>query len=537
METDKHPAFEKLRECVGAANLLTDDASLALYRTDVSGTTREVPAVVLPNSTEQVQQIVRIANDYLLKLYPVSCGKNWGMGSRLPVSDDAIVVDLSRMRKIHEVNVEQHYAVVDPGVTQGQLYDHLQSKGLPLVLNVTGSTRETSLIGNALERGVGYFASRADSLSGLEVVLGTGEVIHTGCGHFEPSVTTHINKHGLGPSLDGLFAQSNYGIVTRAGITLMPKRDATACMICKLSREEDLPELIDCLADLRRKDLIQTAVHIAHNDRSKISVCPVLFRYLVDRTGMDEYAAREKALEWFEDEGFGAWSAVGGLMGTPRQLAESKRHIKKAVKGLGQVIFITDSLVSIAKSVLGKLRFIPAMQRKEALLYSSEPFYELSKGVPTDAALDSAYWPITNRPGMDGWDPASEERCGLMYCLPMIPMDGKLAKEVFDLARMVCEKHELIPYVTLNMVTTKALECVINVAFDRASTEDVRLGREAIEEMHDEYLRRGYIPYRMSIHNMDLVVSEEDRFWHVVKDLKGVFDPNGVIAPGRYNLI
>ena len=50
----------------------------------------------------------------------------------------------------------------------------------------------------ALERGVAYFSSRAEALSGLEVVLGTGEILNTGYGHFEGSGVTHLYKYGLG---------------------------------------------------------------------------------------------------------------------------------------------------------------------------------------------------------------------------------------------------------------------------------------------------------------------------------------------------
>ena len=64
---------------------------------------------------------------------------------------------------------------------------------------------------------------------GLEIVLGNGDVLRTGDGSIESEdlVNWHTSKYSFGPILDGLFAQSNYGIVTRMGLWLMPRRGGT----------------------------------------------------------------------------------------------------------------------------------------------------------------------------------------------------------------------------------------------------------------------------------------------------------------------
>src|SRR5439155_6009065 len=96
-------------------------------------------AVLYPVSTEEVQQIVRIAAKYETPLYPISRGNNWGYGDACAVSDNQVIVDLRRMNKIIEVNAELAYAVVEPGVTQQQLYEHLRDNNIPLLLDVTGA--------------------------------------------------------------------------------------------------------------------------------------------------------------------------------------------------------------------------------------------------------------------------------------------------------------------------------------------------------------------------------------------------------------
>ncbi len=529
-------AVQAWSESLGPEHVRTDPTDLSAFARAVSGLHRDIKAVVRPSTTEEVRRVVETANDHQAPLYPISCGKNWGMGSRLPVRDGATVVDLSRMNRIHEVNVEQHYAMIEPGVTQGQLYDYLVEHDLPLVLNVTGSGRDASLVGNALERGVGYFAARADEIFALEVVLGNGTIIRTGCGHFPQAVTTHINAHGVGPSLNGLFAQSNYGIVTRASVDLLPKREAHATMVCKIDDEGLLALMVDRLADLRRKGLIQTAVHIAHRERSRISVCPVLRDMLVREWKYSESEASNLAREWFEKEGFGAWCAVGGLMGTRAQLKEARQRVRAAMRGVGASIFITDGRIAIAQALSGVLGFIPSVRRKQVLLQAALPFYNLSKGIPTDAALGSVYWPVTEEMLERGADP-NESRCGLLYCLPMIPMSGAAATEVMELVNRVLEPYELTPYVTFNMATTKALESVINIAFDLNDQNACRRAHQAMDELHDAVMKSGFVPYRVGINLMDRLTDPEDTYWQTVRDLKTVLDPNHIISPGRYNLV
>ena len=76
--------------------------------------------------------------------------------------------------QFREYIVTNPVAVIEPGVTQMQLYDFLQNHCPELTFNVTGSGKETSIIGNALDRGVGYIGPRREDLFGLEIVLGTG---------------------------------------------------------------------------------------------------------------------------------------------------------------------------------------------------------------------------------------------------------------------------------------------------------------------------------------------------------------------------
>ena len=92
-----------------------------------TGTHAHRPVAVLhPESTSQVQRVVAIAAEHEIPVYPISRGKNWGYGDAAPVGPGQAVIVLGRMNQIVEVDAKLGYAVIEPGVTQGQPTDRLK---------------------------------------------------------------------------------------------------------------------------------------------------------------------------------------------------------------------------------------------------------------------------------------------------------------------------------------------------------------------------------------------------------------------------
>jgi 4-cresol dehydrogenase (hydroxylating) len=85
-------------------------------------------------------------------------------------------------------------------------------------------------------------------------------------------------------------------------------------------------------------------------------------------------------------------------------------------------------------------------------------------------------------------------------------------------------------------MSTKAMEGVVSLAFDRRNAAQTKAAHDCIQDMEGRYMAQGFPPYRVSINSMHHVVNEKDPFWQTMRDLKRVLDPNGIIAPGRYSL-
>ena len=252
---DFSEAIKRFEDAVGKDWVFTSDEDVALYRDPYSpflGEPEELlaSAAVAPDGVEQVQSVVRIANQYKIPIYPVSTGKNLGYGGAAPVFSGSVVLDLKRMNRILEVNEESAYALVEPGVSYFDLYRYIQEKGLKLWVDVP-DPGWGSPVGNALDRGGGYlmaqYRNHFDSHCGMEVVLANGEIIRTGMGAMPGAKTWQEYKSGFGPWVDGIFSQSNFGVVTKMGFWLMPEPEAYLSGTVMLSRHADLIPMVKIL--------------------------------------------------------------------------------------------------------------------------------------------------------------------------------------------------------------------------------------------------------------------------------------------------
>jgi 4-cresol dehydrogenase (hydroxylating) len=131
-------------------------------------------------------------------------------------------VDLTKLNKIHEVNEKFAYALVEPGVSFFQLYEYIRERNLKLLVT-TPALGWGSVIGNSLDRGWGYtpYGDNCSHICGMEVVLADGTILRTGMGQIEGAKTWQLFKNGYGPGFDGLFNQSNFGIVVKMVCTII----------------------------------------------------------------------------------------------------------------------------------------------------------------------------------------------------------------------------------------------------------------------------------------------------------------------------
>ena len=256
-------AIKQFEEAVGKEWVFTSDEDVALYRDAYSPfwgepEERGASAAVAPYTVEQVQAVMKTANEYKIPVYPISTGKNLGYGGSAPNLSGSVVLDLKRMNRILDVSERNHSALVEPGVSYFDLYRYIQERKLKVWVDVP-DPGWGSPIGNALDHGGGYLRSEFrvhfDSHCGMEVVLANGDLLRTGMGAMPAAQTWQQYKFGFGPWIDGMFSQSNFGVVTKMGLWLMPEPDAYLTGTVTVPKYEDLVPMVDVLTFLENSGI------------------------------------------------------------------------------------------------------------------------------------------------------------------------------------------------------------------------------------------------------------------------------------------
>ena len=517
------------KDAVGVDNVVTDAAALSARARATFASANRIAALVRPGSVEEVQACMRIATTKGVPVYPVSSGRNWGYGSSLPVGDGNVILDLSRMNRILEIDARLAYATVEPGVTQGQLLAALARTDPALWLDATGSSPDCSIVGNTMERGFGHtpYGDHFGHACALQVVLPDGQLVETGFGQFPGAAATPVYRWGVGPAIDGLFTQSNLGIVTRMTVWLMPRPEYFQAFFFR-AREGALEHVVDALRTLRLEGSLRSAIHFVN----AYKVVSSNGRYpwdLADGTGrLPDEAMRRLMAQW----GCEAWNGSGALYGSHAQVAASRRRVSSLLRRhVSELRFLDDRLIAVAGRLRRPYKWVTGVDLSQAMELV-RPVYELMKGIPTSRMLASAYWRKRTIPA--DCDP-DRDRCGLIWANAVAPADPVQVRRMVRIVEAVFARHPFEPAMSMTLRTERTVDNIISITYDRAREGEDARARACHDELTSALMDAGFYPYRLGVHSMALVGSRRDAPGRrLIAQLKKTLDPAGILAPGRY---
>lgn len=525
----------ELATVLGPDGLVTDAAAIE-RSTRTCLPFRTVPsAVVYPSTTAQVQAVVQVAGRANVPIWPVSTGKNWGYGEKAAAYDSGITMMLERMTRVVHVDEQLGYAVIEPGVTYKQLNDHLKQTGSRLWADAAGTTQYASVLGNALDKGRGLtpMADHFGSLCGMDVVLADGSLLETGGGPTGANAVRHTYKWGVGPYLDGMFAQSNLGIVVQAGIWLMPapERFDFAAFEYKASPDR-LGAFIDDLRELVMSRAIRSHPHLAND----FAMMCILSQYPHDLLAGRRHLSEAAAAQWRQQHGVARWTFGCGLYGSAEEVRYQKRMIRKVLGRYGMVQFIG---AAIRDDWYGRaVRYVAPIVNR--LLGKSPEFTDvmvpaikLFQGIPTDEFVRQAYFKSHSRKPDADVDPA-RDGCGMVWIGPVVPFSSEHVMRALALTKEIFDRHEFDFFVEVIVEGPRSVIVLVGVFYDRHDPAEEARARAWYDEARDAYVRSGYPPYRATTISTAKALDANPQGQAFVAAIKRAVDPQNLLAPGRY---
>lgn len=260
----------KLKEIVGQENVLTETEDILPYAYDGTPAQWQMPkAVVFPQTTEHVSTILKYANENKIPIVPRGNGTGLSGGSLPLKSGDAIVLCLTQMDHILELDNQNLTILVEAGIRTQALFDHVSKAGLFYPPD-PGSMKTSCIGGNIAEnsgglRGLKYGVTR-NYVMGLEIVLASGEVVWTG---------SKCVKDVAGFSLRDLFIGSEglLGVITKALLRLIPPPQTRKTMLAIFEKMDDAAKtvsdiiaahIIPCTLEFLDKTTIACVEDYAH---------------------------------------------------------------------------------------------------------------------------------------------------------------------------------------------------------------------------------------------------------------------------------
>ena len=251
--------LEALREALGAENVKVDEETLDRYKTDEETDPRyhHLPeVVVLPGSTEEVAEVMKIANKYLVPVTPRSAGTSVSCGA-VPVHG-GIVLLLERMDKIIEMNTEAMYMVVEAGARTIEIQKMANEAGFLYAGDPCSA--DSCLIGGNIATNAGgnkavRYGTTRHQVYSIEVVTPTGEITELG---------NRLKKCSTGYCLDQLImgSEGTLGIITKATLKLLPMCPYKLDILAVFT---DVQKAVDLVPNLIKAGLNPTSIEFMDN--------------------------------------------------------------------------------------------------------------------------------------------------------------------------------------------------------------------------------------------------------------------------------
>jgi 4-cresol dehydrogenase (hydroxylating) len=509
---------------------------------------RNLMAVITLTQVSEIKALLDLANecalneDLAFSLYPISTGNNWGYGTSQPagLNNNIILVDLGLLTKISQFDSELGLVTIEPGVTQQQLSDYLQQNNHDYMVPVTGAGPDCSILANALDRGYGItpYTDHFSAVNSIKGFWANGTPYQSAIYELDASEEKFVDKTfkwGLGPYLEGLFTQSNLGIVSEMTIRLAKTKPSFTSFFIQIDDDNLLEKAVPLIRQvLQDYEGIVGSINLMDQRR-------LLSMFAKNPHGDDTHQVMSgkdiKVLA--KDFQIPSWTIVGSIYGSTAVVKAVKNEINMLFKQLPcKRIYSNSLIITAGNHVINHLpsrliKSIPALNKIAEQLDSFNKGKEIMLGKPNKVALKLAYWrhkdasKNTLTPGDDG--------CGLLWYAPLVTMKAKKMREFVNFIRETCPKFNIEPFVTFTNLKHDCVDSTIPIVFDLSNPQAVNDAHNCLKELVEEGLKKGFVPYRLNVDQQQWLLNKDSDFWQTVNQIKSSLDPHNILSQGRYN--
>ncbi len=481
---------EKLVKIAGTSNVSYDRAQLDEYARDISFVNAVRPeCVVKPTSTEIVQQLIKLANETATPLVPVSSGPPHFRGDTVPSIGGAVIVDMSKMKKIINVDRARRVAMVEPGVTFGELIAAAEKEGIRLNLPLLPRKSKT-VIGSLLEREPvimpKYQWDISDPLACVEVIFGSGDEFRTGQAAGPGTVAEQwkvggVQKAPYGPGVASWHriiqgAQGTMGIVTWAS------------MRCELIPKAEEPFVVGADNYTTLLELASWLVRLRMVNECFILNSTNLAAIFAKKWTKDYQALKDALPTWI------LFYNVAGYEYLPEERVSS---------------FIKD-ITDITKRLgVEAVKAIGGISANEILKTVQQPSEE-------------PYWKLRYKGGCED----------ILFLTINDKLEGQIST-MFDTVKKSGYPSSDVGVYIQPIVQGTGVHCEFNLFYDPANASEVNRVKNLNNAAVKALLTNGAFFSRPYGENSKMIMNRDAATISVLNKLKKMFDPNNVMNPGK----
>ncbi len=481
---------EKLAKIVGAGDVTYEQTVLDAYSRDMSFVNTVKPlCVVKPTSADEIQKLVNLANETLTPLVPVSSGPPHFRGDTVPGTGGAVIVDLSKMKRIINVDRARRVAMIEPGVTFGELIPAVEKEGIRLNMPLLPRKSKT-VVGSMLEREPvimpKYQWDISDPMACVEVIFGSGDEFRTGQAAGPGTIEEQravggVQKAPYGPGIASWHrliqgAQGTMGIVTWASMRceILPSLEEPFVV-----GSSNLGTLLDMISWLIRLRMVNECFILNNTNLAAIMAkkWPKDYQNLKDALPTWTLFYTVAGYEYFPEERIS--SHIKGITDITQRLGV------EAVKAVGGVS--ANEILKVVQQPSG------------------EPYWKLRyKG----ACEDIFFLTINDK---------LEGQIGVMN----------------DLAEKAGHPTSDMGVYIQPIVQGTGCHCEFNLFFDPGNTSELNRVRELSTISIKNLMTTGAFFSRPYGESAGMILNRDAASVAVLNKLKKMFDPNSIMNPGK----